>query len=174
MQFFIFMICLFCGIISGVVYDVLYIARSAVCGVEKQNYTVKDKIFIVAADILYCLVFAAGFVFVSVLFNFTGFRLYMLIGCILGAALYLKSFHLIVAFFVKKVYNIKVKRQRRKKEQQIDSGEEKPLSRRRNGKRSNFNSNTRRRRNISARNDRKDGKPNKKAGRRIRKVRKAS
>ena len=74
-----------CGIISGVVYDVLYIARAVLCGVDKSAYTVKDKIFIIAADVLYCLVFAAGFIFTSVMFDFEGFRLYMLIGCVLGA-----------------------------------------------------------------------------------------
>jgi len=115
MQFFIFMICLFSGIISGTVYDVLYIARSVVCGVDKAKYTVKDKIFIIAADVLYCLVFAAGFVFVSVMFDFTSLRLYMLLGCFLGALIYLKSFHVIVAFCVRKVYNIVRKKTAKRK-----------------------------------------------------------
>ena len=105
MSVFIFITCTFCGILSGVVYDVLYIARSAVCGIHKQAYTVKDKVFTVACDILYCLIFAAGFIFTSTMFGFDGLRLYMLLGCILGAALYLKSFHVFVAFSVKKVYN---------------------------------------------------------------------
>ncbi len=43
--------------------------------------------------------------FVSVMFEFEGLRLYMFLGCVLGALLYLKSFHIIVAFSVKKVYN---------------------------------------------------------------------
>lgn len=105
MQFFVFMTCMFCGILSGAVYDVLFIARTVLCGVDKSAYTAKDKIFIIAADLLYCLVFAAGFIFTSVMFDFEGLRLYMLIGCVLGALIYLKSFHLIVAFFCKKVYN---------------------------------------------------------------------
>lgn len=102
MQFFIFLTCLFCGVISGTVYDVLYIARCVVCGVEKSEYTAKDKIFIIISDILYCLIFAAGFIFVSVMFDFTALRLYMLLGCVLGALIYLKSFHTIVAFLIKK------------------------------------------------------------------------
>ncbi|MBD5584947.1 MAG: hypothetical protein HDQ88_07690, partial [Clostridia bacterium] len=106
MQFFVFMACMFCGILSGLVYDTLYIARCVLCGIDKQNYTVKDKIFIISADIIYCLAFSAGFVFVSVMFDFEALRLYMLLGCVLGALIYIKSFHLIVAFFVKKVYNI--------------------------------------------------------------------
>lgn len=105
MQIFIFLTCACCGILSGIVYDVLYIARCAVCGIHKQAYTVKDRIFTAACDILYCLVFAAAFVFISVMFDFSGLRVYMLIGCVVGALLYLKSFHIFVAFSVKKVYN---------------------------------------------------------------------
>lgn len=105
MSIFVFITCACCGVVSGVFYDVLYIARCAVCGIHKQAYTVKDRIFTAACDILYCAVFAAGFVFISVMFDFEGLRLYMLAGCALGALLYLKSFHVFVAFFVKKVYN---------------------------------------------------------------------
>lgn len=105
MQFFIFIVCVFCGIISGVVYDLLYIVRCAVCGIYPRAYTVKDRIFTAACDILYCLCFAAVFIFASVLFDFYELRLFMLAGCLVGAFLYMKSFHIIVAFFVKKVYN---------------------------------------------------------------------
>ena len=99
------MTCLGCGIVSGVVYDVLYIVRCVLCGVDKRAYTVKDKVFLVACDFFYCLVFAASFIFISVMFGFDNLRAYMLLGCALGALIYLKSFHIIVAFFVRKVYN---------------------------------------------------------------------
>lgn len=146
MRIYIFIICLFCGVVSGVLYDILYIARSCLCGVDRHNYTVKDKIFIIAADLLYCLAFAAGFVFVSVMFDFETLRFYMLAGCVLGALLYLKSFHIIVAFSVKKAYNkftvYKEKRSGRSKE--------KPNSRRAHGKRNTANRNSRRRNHLSA------------------------
>ena len=91
--------------------------------------------------------FAAGFIFVSVMFDFTSLRLYMLIGCVLGALIYLKSFHTIVAFLVKKVYNaVSITKQKRKAE--VERTEEKPHSRRRNGKRNNTDSNPRRRRRL--------------------------
>lgn len=105
MQFFIFLTCLGCGILSGPVYDVLYIVRCALCGADVRAYTIKDRIFLIICDVAYCAVFAAGFVFISVLFSFDDLRLYMLAGCALGALIYLKSFHIIVAFFVGKVYN---------------------------------------------------------------------
>lgn len=113
MQIFISVVCLFCGVLSGVVYDVLYIARCALCGIDKSAYTVKDRIFLIICDLLYCLVFAAGFIFLSVLFGFDGLRFYMLACCALGAIIYLKSFHLIVAFFARKVYNIHIRKRSR-------------------------------------------------------------
>lgn len=127
------MICAFVGIVSGLFYDVLYVARISLCGADKGAYTVKDRIFIVAADILYCLAFAAGFIFTSVMFDFEGLRLYMLLGCLTGAVLYLKSFHEIVAFFVLKVYN----KVRKYSENKSGRSKEKPHSRGNRGKRSN-------------------------------------
>lgn len=108
-----------CGIISGVIYDILYVARTAVCGIHTRAYTVKDKIFIIICDIVYCLIFAAGFIFTSVMFDFYEIRLYMFAGCLIGALLYLKSFHIIVAFLINKVYNeftIRKTRRRRTKD----------------------------------------------------------
>lgn len=105
MQIFIFLTCALCGVCSGVVYDVLYVARTFVCGVDKAKFTIKDKIFTCLCDLIYFAVFAGMFVFTSVTFEFYSIRLYMLIGCALGALIYLKSIHLIIAFLIKKVYN---------------------------------------------------------------------
>ncbi|MCI8369941.1 MAG: hypothetical protein HFE41_02035 [Clostridia bacterium] len=146
MRFYVFIICLFCGVISGVFYDVLFVARSLVCGVDKREYTVKDKIFIICADLTYCAVFAAGFIFASVMFDFEELRFYMLLGCLLGAGLYLKSFHVIVAFCVKKAYNKLVKN----KENKVGRAKEKPRRRSGNGKRNSFSGNSRSRNNLPA------------------------
>ena len=100
MQVFIFLMCALCGVSSGIVYDVLYIARVFVCGTDKAGYTVKDKIFTCLCDLIY-----------------------------FGALIYLKSLHLIIAFFIKKAYNslVKVKlprgkRNGRRKTQQSSGG----------------------------------------------------
>lgn len=106
MQIYIFIVCLFCGVASGVVYDILYVVRCLLSGTDKSAYTLKDKIFLMVCDLLYCLTFAAGFIFVSVMFDFEDLRAYMLIGCVVGAIVYLKSIHIIVAFFMQRVYNI--------------------------------------------------------------------
>ena len=105
MQIFIFLTCALCGVCSGVVYDVLYVARAFVCGLDKSKFTIKDKIFTCLCDIIYFAVFAAMFIFTSVTFEFYSIRLYMLAGSALGAIIYLKSIHLIIAFFIRKVYN---------------------------------------------------------------------
>jgi hypothetical protein len=104
----------FCGIVSGAFYDVLYIARCAVCGVNKSVYTIKDKIFIFFCDLFYFVIFALGFIFMSNVFDFFEFRLFMLLACGVGAILYLKSLHILVAFFVNKVYNDITKRNKSK------------------------------------------------------------
>jgi hypothetical protein len=118
MQIFIFLTSCLCGILSGVVYDVFYIARYIVCGFDKGAYTVKDKIFTAVCDVLYFIIFAAMFIFTSVLFGFYRLRLYMLVGAAFGAILYLKSLHIFLAYFVKRVYNsYKVKRVKNNKTQ---------------------------------------------------------
>ena len=141
MQIFIFITCLFCGILSGLIYEVLYIARCILCGVDKNQYTAKDRIFIIAADIIYFLVFAAGFIFISVMFGFSSLRLYMLIGCAIGALLYLKSFHQIVAFFAKKLYNKITSKP--KKEKRSERRKEKPSRRGNNRRRHTVRGNSR-------------------------------
>ncbi|MDE7162700.1 MAG: spore cortex biosynthesis protein YabQ [Clostridia bacterium] len=105
MQIFIFLTCALCGVISGVVYDILYIARAFVCGLDKAKFTLKDKIFTCICDLIYFIAFSAMFVFTSICFEFYTIRLYMLVGCALGALIYLKSLHFIIAFLVRKVYN---------------------------------------------------------------------
>ena len=103
------------GITSGIVYDFLYAAQIFVCGTDFSRYKIKDKIMTVACDLIYFIVFAAMFVFTSVMFEFYSLRLYMLAGCALGALIYLKSLHIIIAFMLKKVYNSIAKRLRWRK-----------------------------------------------------------
>lgn len=105
MPLFIFLICIACGVCSGVVYDVFYLVRSAICGVEWQKYTKKDIAFTALCDVLYFLILTAMFLFVSVVFNFYRIRWFMVLGCVLGVLLYLKSIHFLIAILAKKVYN---------------------------------------------------------------------
>ena len=121
MEFYIFLTCLFSGIIGGVIYDVIYVVKVLMFGVEGGNAPTSDKgkknderkskkkvergagIFF---DVLFFILFSALSVFIGTLFSFPDFRAYMFIGNLLGLLLYLKSVHIIVAFFIKRVYNI--------------------------------------------------------------------
>ncbi len=108
-QFFIFLVCVSCGIVGGIVYDVFYCLR----------VFVRARAAEIAADLCFFLFFAGLYLFVSLLFELPDLRFYMFAGCLIGLGLYLKSFHGIVAFFAKKVYNridkVKSKRRTEKK-----------------------------------------------------------
>lgn len=99
----IFLTCICMGAASGIVYDALFFVR-LFCGGREDG--VRRRIVTACCDIAYFLVFAAAFVFVSVRLSFFGLRLYMLAGCALGITFYVKSLHIIIAFFIKKAYNI--------------------------------------------------------------------
>ncbi len=94
-QFYIFLICAAFGIFSGIIYDVFYCAT-----LPFKRSWVK-----IAGDVAFSLVFIGLYLFVSLMFSFPAFRLYMFLGCLFGFYLYLKSFHKIVAFSAAKVYN---------------------------------------------------------------------
>ena len=94
-QFYIFLVCALYGVISGVIYDVIY------CAV----LPFKKSWVKITGDLVFSAIFIALYLFLSLLFSFPAFRLYMFLGCAVGFYLYLKSFHKIVAFLAAKVYN---------------------------------------------------------------------
>ena len=110
MQIKIFLICLACGGLSGAVYDFLYIIRRAVSGEPSQKSKKREFICTAVCDLLYVLALSAIFVAASVYFCFPDVRLYMFAAVLVGALLYIKSFHIMVAFFVNKLYNRCTKR----------------------------------------------------------------
>ncbi len=93
--FFNFIICVTCGIVGGFVYDFLYCVR----------YPFRQKWVRIVTDVVFWIFFAGIYLFVTVLIGMPDLRFFAFIGCILGLFLYLKSFHKIVAFLAKKVYN---------------------------------------------------------------------
>ena len=109
MQLFIFLICLCCGIVSGVFYDVLYVARSLIflrAGRRKARSVKAAKTAVTAVcDLLTFAFLSALYVLISVLFDFPNARFYMIFACFCGILLYIKSFHIFVAFLINKVYN---------------------------------------------------------------------
>lgn len=83
------------GVFCGFFRDALYPLRRAFRG----------RAWEIAADALTFAAFGAGYLFFALFLGLPAFRLYHFLGLCLGFFLYLKSFHKIVAFFGKKVYN---------------------------------------------------------------------
>lgn len=103
-QIFSFIACIAFGAVCGVFFSFSYLLKR-----KFDNYP-----FRVLSDFF-------AFVFTSVLFVFFSykiflgeFRIYMTIGVVSGIALYLKSFNLILAKTLDKIYNIKHRRKKGK------------------------------------------------------------
>ncbi len=95
-QFYIFLICILIGAAGGLLYDAVALLRAP--------FSARPVRWI--SDGLFCILFAAVFLVVSVALELPSVRFYMFLGLLAGFALYLKSLHKIVAFITKKVYNI--------------------------------------------------------------------
>lgn len=101
-EFFVFLVCVTCGIAGGFLYDFLYCVR----------YPFQAKWVRYVFDALFWVLFAGIYLFVAVMTGMPSLRFFTFLGCIGGLFLYLKSFHKIVAFFARKVYNAITKRRK--------------------------------------------------------------
>ena len=120
-QFYVFIACLSFGSIVGVIFSF----------VELIKYLVKKTVVIKVLIDFFAFVIVLGlYIIYSFNMHFPSFRLYMVLGVFLGIFAYKKSFHIILAKFLKKIYNIikpkikklKVKRHDRRKSKKNDSG----------------------------------------------------
>ena len=80
-QIYTFLVCVLCGVGSGIVYDLFYCVR----------FSFKRSWIRIASDIAFCVVFTVIYLFVSVMMGLENLRLYTFVGCILGIFLYLKG-----------------------------------------------------------------------------------
>lgn len=96
LQIYVLIVCLFSGILGGVLYEPFYFIRRVA----------RNRIVGIVADILFFILFAAVFVLLSVIYDFPDVRPYMIVGAFGGLLLYLISAHRIVAFLFEKLYNI--------------------------------------------------------------------
>ena len=107
------------GICGGPLYDLFFVL----------SYPFRKGWVRYVTDALFFVLFAALYLFLSVLFELPSLRFYMFAACLLGLLLYWKSIHKIVAFFSEKLYTYgrrKVKagrlwRKKRKKTQSAQS-----------------------------------------------------
>ena len=93
-----------CGIISGVFYDFLYVVRSLIF-LRAGRLSAAKTIVAAVCDLLTFAVLSGLYVFASVLFDFPNARFYMFLACFCGIFLYIKSFHILVAFLINRLYN---------------------------------------------------------------------
>ncbi len=94
-QFYAFLVCILTGAAGGALYDLI-----SLIPIPK-----KPRFFRIVADGLFCLLFAAVYLLVSLAAELPSLRFYTFLGCVVGFALYLKSLHKFLAFITKKLYN---------------------------------------------------------------------
>lgn len=94
-QIYYFLLAALFGVAGGLLYDCFSVPKK----------WLKARWFCWTSDVLFSLVFAAGYVALSVALRFPSLRFYHILGICLGFWLYLKSFHKSVAKFSKWVYN---------------------------------------------------------------------
>ena len=95
-QFVIFVICVFFGGLAGVFFQFLSCFRVKI----KNNYLWH------AINLILYLILGFLFILGSNLYNFPSFRWYMILGFLIGKTLYRKSLGIILANFIKKIYNV--------------------------------------------------------------------
>ncbi len=95
-QFFVFLSCVAFGVIMGVLYS----------GVIALKRLVKIKWICVLLDVLYFCVISIFFLIYSFWQEYPSIRGYMPLGALLGVYLYLKSFHIMLAKIIKRLYNV--------------------------------------------------------------------
>ncbi len=95
-QIYIFLACVAYGGVSGVIFSILFCVKKIV----------KNQFLAFTFDFISFIVVAFGYLLYSYSLKFSDFRIYMPIGVFIGILAYLKSFHILVAKYVKKIYNI--------------------------------------------------------------------
>ena len=105
-QIFVFIACVAFGGVSGIVFSFFSVL----------NFIIKNKIVKHLFDFLAFLIVCFAYVIFAYKMHFPNFRLYMIAGVFAGIYIYIKSFHIILAKFAKKLYNITIlKREKIKK-----------------------------------------------------------
>ena len=99
-QFYVFLACVSIGSTCGILYSIFYLIK----------YFVKINVIKILLDVLFYV--ASFFIFLMCGYKlyFPSLRVFMLLGFFIGLVVYIKSFNIILAKIVKKLYNkIKIK-----------------------------------------------------------------
>lgn len=123
-QFYVFIACIAFGGMGGVLFSIF----------QTIKFCIKNKLVKATFDVFVFLILAGGYVLYSHLLNFPNIRIYMMAGVFVGIVLYFKSFHIILAKYLKKLYNIIVKNLKRKKKEKHERIKVKKSNSRNNGR----------------------------------------
>ena len=104
-QFYVFVACVCFGGCVSILFSISMLIKNFL-----SNSFIK-----IALDVICFIVVGVLYVLYSHAFNFPNFRVYMIAGVLFGIFSYLKSFHILLAKMVKKLYNIMDKKLRRNK-----------------------------------------------------------
>ena len=99
-QLYIFLACLSFGAISGLLFSLSALIKCKI----------KNKIIRIFPDALVFFITTISYIIYSYFMEFPNLRIYMIFAVFLGLYLYMKSFDIILAKVVKKIYNIFTKR----------------------------------------------------------------
>ncbi len=128
-QIYVFIACIAFGVVSGVLFGILSILK----------IFLKYKILRLVPDVLAGLITGVLFVLYAYVLNFPTLRVYMVIGIMLGLVGYFKSFNIILAKSMEKIYNIYKSKKVRRKNDRIKVQKARG---RRNSRRGDVNDNT--------------------------------
>ena len=95
-QLYVFLACFSFGVFCGVVYSPITFFKSLI----------KIKAIQILIDVLFFTTVSFFYVLLSYKLKFPSLRFYMVFGVFSGLFSYMKSFHIILANFNKKLYNI--------------------------------------------------------------------
>lgn len=95
-QIYVFIACVAFGGVSGMLLSVSSMLK----------FFLGNKILKIMSDVIFCVLISFFYCEYSYCLSFPNFRVYMPLGVFVGIYLYLKSFHIILAKYVKLLYNI--------------------------------------------------------------------
>ena len=104
-QFYVFVACVCFGGCTSILFSISALIK---------NY-ISNRLIKILPDVICFLLISVLYVLYSHALNFPDFRVYMIVGVLFGIFTYLKSFHILLAKMVKKLYNIMDKKLRRNK-----------------------------------------------------------
>ena len=110
-QIYVFLACVAFGGSVGILFSVS-------CGIKALT---KWEILRILSDVLAFIVSLVFYVIYANVLKFPTFRMYMPLGVFVGILAYFKSFHIILAKYVKLIYNILVKKYLKVKNGRIKS-----------------------------------------------------